>query len=55
MKKQKDPEAVRLGTKGGLKTLQNKGRKHYVAMARKRWEGKKLSTGRDLTKQSVGV
>ena len=35
-----------LGKKGGAKTLKNKGKKHYIDMAKKSWKNrtKKIST-----------
>ncbi len=34
--------ARELGRRGGLKTLENKGKSHYRAMAKKRWGKKKV-------------
>ena len=44
-KKQKNSNAVNLGTRGGLKTLSRKGKKHFIEMNRIRWEKVKGETG----------
>ena len=47
--------AAILGKRGGQKTLLNKGKIHYKQMAKKRWAGKKLSTGKVIDKQPKAI
>ena len=40
-----------LGKKGGAKTLKNKGKKHYIDMAKKSWKNRTKKISTDLEKK----